>query len=362
MPVTLDVGTDNEELLNDPYYLGLKQKRLRGTEYLEFIDAFMEAVVERFGRNTLIQFEDFANQNAFKLLERYRDIYCSFNDDIQGTAAVTLAALLSAEKVSKRPIEDNVFLFQGAGSAGSGIANLIKMSLESSGLSEKEAISKIYMFDKDGLLSVNRSPDTFTDQNVIFAKDMPHISTLEETVEIVKPTVIIGVAGVGNVFTPTILKSMAKNTETPYIFALSNPTDKTECTAEEAYKHTDYKCIFASGSPFDAIVHGGKTHLPSQCNNSYIFPGVALAVTMFQINPIPEKVFIKAAECLAEQLSPEDVKAGRIFPTFQNIRQVSMNIACAVGDYAYKEGIANLPEPEDKAAYIRSHWFEPKYV
>ncbi|OWK01634.1 ME2 [Cervus elaphus hippelaphus] len=240
LPVCIDVGTDNPALLKDPFYMGLYQKRDRSQRYDDLIDEFMKAITDRYGQNTLIQFEDFGNHNAFRFLRKYREKYCTFNDDIQGTAAVALAGLLAAQKVIGKPISDHRILFLGAGEAALGIANLIVMAMVENGLSEEEARKKIWMVDKFGLLFKGRKAKIESHQEP-FAHSAPESlpDTFEEAVNILKPSAIIGVAGAGRLFTPGVIKAMAEINERPIIFALSNPTAQAECTAEEAYTLTE---------------------------------------------------------------------------------------------------------------------------
>ena len=298
LPIMLDVGTNNQSLLDDPLYIGLRQKRVTGQVYEEFMDEFMDAVVARFGYNCLIQFEDFASHNAYKFLQKYQDKYCMFNDDIQGTAAVALAGLLTSLRVTQVPLEENRILFVGAGQAACGIADLVALAISRKiNITFEQACSLIYMFDVDGLLVEDRPEgqldgpkNKYTKKNFLPTKD------LSDAVEQIKPNVLIGATGVGGIFTESVIKKMGQLNETPVIFALSNPTDKAECTAQQAYQFTDGRCLFSSGSPFKPVELNGKTYVPGQGNNSYIFPGVALATTVFQSKHIDEEVFLIAAK------------------------------------------------------------------
>uniref|UniRef100_A0A0V0J3Q3 Malic enzyme n=1 Tax=Schistocephalus solidus TaxID=70667 RepID=A0A0V0J3Q3_SCHSO len=367
LPIVLDVGSDNQDLLSDPYYLGVRHNRVRDSRYDELLDNFMRAVVRRYGNNCLIQFEDFGNRNAFRILQKYRDDYCTFNDDIQGTASVTVAGLIAAGRLTGRQLNDDIYLFVGAGEAATGIAHLLKTSMVMHGVNEEDAIKRIYMFDKDGLLVEGRPKGALDDHNKTFARDdIEPMNNLEEIVKKVKPTVLIGASGVGGLFTHRILQQMTKNSDKPIIFALSNPTDKAECTAEMAYKVTQGNCVFASGSPFgDVTINVGgteKTFRPGQCNNSYIFPGVGLAITACKLRPIAEEAFAVAAECLAEQVKPEDLALGRVFPPLSQIRPVSLAIAVRVAEYAYNANIAHqIPKPENLEAYICGQMYQPEY-
>ncbi len=298
LPIMLDVGTNNNSLLNDPLYIGLRQNRVTGKQYDEFMDEFMDAIVARFGWNCLIQFEDFASHNAYRFLEKYRNSYCMFNDDIQGTAAVALAGVLTSLRVTGIKLEDNRILFVGAGQAACGIAELIALAISrSANISFEQACERVYMYDVDGLLVESRTEGTLDGpKNKFVKKNLKPTKDLTEAIAEVKPTALIGATGVGNIFSTSVIKKMSELNERPLIFALSNPTSKAECTAEQAYIHSDGRCLFSSGSPFSPVVYKGKTYYPGQGNNSYIFPGVALATILSASRNIDEEVFLIAAE------------------------------------------------------------------
>jgi len=363
LPITLDVGCNRQEYLDDPDYIGLRQKRVTGKEYDDFIDEFMQAVVQRFGQQTLIQFEDFGNQNAFRLLENYRDKYCTFNDDIQGTASVVVAGVLAAMKTLGSKLADHTFLFQGAGEANLGIAGLLAMAMEKrEGVPLEEAKKKIFMRDSRGLIVKGRSSGGISRHKEMFAQEHVEMQDLAEIVKDVKPTVLIGAAAQPNVFTEQIIKDMCSFTEHPVIFALSNPTSKAECTAEQAYTFSEGKAIFASGSPFPAFEGFGKRFEPGQGNNAYIFPGAALGVIAAGIRHIHESVFLFAAEGLANLVTKEDFAVGRLYPNLERIKEVSIKIASKVAEEAYKDGMASTyPEPADKEAYIRTLLYNYDY-
>ncbi|XP_075347268.1 NADP-dependent malic enzyme, mitochondrial isoform X1 [Mycteria americana] len=361
LPVLLDVGTDNEALLSDPLYIGLKHKRVRGKQYDELIDEFMQAVTNKYGMNCLIQFEDFANANAFRLLNKYRNRYCTFNDDIQGTASVAVAGIFAALRITKNKLSDHKFVFQGAGEAAMGIAHLILMAMEKEGISREDAIKKIWMVDSKGLIVKGRSH--LNHEKEMFAQDHPSVNTLEEVVQKVKPTAIIGVAAVAGAFTEKILKDMAAFNERPIVFALSNPTSKAECTAEQCYRLTEGRGIFASGSPFSKVtLPNGQTFFPGQGNNAYVFPGVALGVIACGVRHISDDIFLITAESIAAEVTEQNLAEGRLYPPLDSIREVSLKIAVKIVDWAYKHGLASwYPEPADKEAFVKRLVYSPDY-
>ncbi|XP_068522129.1 NADP-dependent malic enzyme, mitochondrial isoform X2 [Anas acuta] len=361
LPVLLDVGTDNEALLSDPLYIGLKHKRVRGKQYDELIDEFMQAVTNKYGMNCLIQFEDFANANAFRLLNKYRNRYCTFNDDIQGTASVAVAGIFAALRITKNKLSDHKFVFQGAGEAAMGIAHLILMAMEKEGISREDAIKKIWMVDSKGLIVKGRSH--LNHEKEMFAQDHPSVNTLEEVVQKVKPTAIIGVAAIAGAFTEKILKDMATFNERPIVFALSNPTSKAECTAEQCYRLTEGRGIFASGSPFSKVtLPNGQTFFPGQGNNAYVFPGVALGVIACGVRHISDDIFLLTAESIAAEVTEQNLAEGRLYPPLDSIREVSFKIAVKIVNWAYKHGLASwYPEPADKEAFVKQLIYSPDY-
>lgn len=364
LPVTIDVGTNNEKLLSDPSYTGLRQRRLEGDEYDEIIDEFIKAMKQRYGPYTLLQFEDFANQNAFRLLRKYQDKCCTFNDDIQGTASVVLAGVLAAIKVQEIPFQDQKILFFGAGSAGIGIANLIALALSvQTGMSVDEARERVFLVDSRGLIVKDRSTGGINDEKAPYAHDFPEVKgDLLAAVQALKPTALIGVAAQPQVFTKEVCETMAECTPRPLIMALSNPTSKAECSAEQAYTWTKGKALFASGSPFDPVELDGVTHVPGQGNNSYIFPGVALAVLVTGSRRVTEKMFLIAAQSLAAQVTKADTDQGTLYPPLAQIREVSANIAAAVCDEIYSAGLATmLPRPDDMLAFVKAQMYDAEY-
>jgi malate dehydrogenase (oxaloacetate-decarboxylating)(NADP+) len=358
LPVTLDMGTNNETLLADPYYVGLRRHRVTGAVYDELIEEFVTAACSIFP-GVIIQFEDFANHNAFRLLESYRDRICTFNDDIQGTASVALAGLFSAIRVKGTKLADERFLFLGAGEAATGIADLITASLVKQGLQPEEARQRCWLFDSKGL--VVKSREGLAEQKRRYAHDAAPAAEFCEAIEALRPTAIIGVAAVAGAFTAKVLHEMAEIQERPIIFALSNPTSKAECTAEEAYVGTDGRALFACGSPFAPVHWNGKSFIPRQGNNSYIFPGVGLGAIACGTKRITDEMFLAAAETLAAEVTPADLSHGSLYPPLAEARRVSAAIAAAVAEVAYDRGLASNSRPEDIGALVRAHMYDPHY-
>ncbi len=367
MPITLDVGTNNQALIDDNLYLGLKMPRLRGEKYDAIVDEFVDAV-QRCFPEAVIQFEDFGKTNAFRLLMKYRDRVCTFNDDIQGTAAVTFSGICSAMSMKGEDLSAQRFLFYGAGSAGVGIADLIVSALVHDGMEESEARGLCFLLDSKGMLVKSRV-DELDNFKRPYAHDHEFIADLHTAVERTRPSVLIGVSAQGGSFTPDILQTMADinsgDTARPLIMALSNPTAKSECTAEEAYKHTQGRAIFASGSPFPNVTMHGRTYSPGQGNNAYIFPGVGLGIMASGARRVSDEMFFAAAKALSEQVTDEDLALDRVYPALSRIREVSTAIAVAVAEVAYQHEITTQPRPTDMLGHIRSQMFSteyPKYV
>jgi malate dehydrogenase (oxaloacetate-decarboxylating)(NADP+) len=358
LPIVLDVGTNNDELLNDPYYLGLRERRLTGEAYDSFVDEFMQAARKTFP-GVLIQFEDFANHSAFRLLHKYRDALNVFNDDIQGTAAVALAGLFSALRVNGGKLAEQRVLFLGAGEAATGIADLVVSAMMAEGLSEAAALARNWLVDSRGLVVKNR--ENLTDHKLRYAHDHAPVGDFLTAIRTLRPTAIIGVAAVGGAFTPEVLQTMAEINARPIVFALSNPTSKAECTAEEAYRHTGGRALFACGSPFDPVRLDGRTFVPRQGNNSYIFPGVGLGATAIGSRLVTDEMFMAAAHTLAYLVTPEDIEQGSLYPALPRIREVSAHIAVAVAEVAYKHGLATVPRPNDMMRFIESQMYDPQY-
>src|ERR1700736_1428801 len=358
LPVMLDVGTNNEALLNDPYYIGLRQKRISGAAYDEFVDEFITAARKTFP-GVLIQFEDFANHSAFRFLHKYRDKIAVFNDDIQGTAAVALAGLFSALRVSGGKLGEQRLLFLGAGEAATGIADLVVSAMMAVGVSEAEALRRNWLVDSRGLVVKDRPG--LTEHKLRYAQDHTPISDFLTAIETLKPTAIIGVAAVGGAFTPEVLEAMARINDRPIVFALSNPTSKAECSAEAAYRHTDGRALFACGSPYDPVKLDGKTFVPRQGNNSYIFPGGGLGAIACGSRLVTDEMFMAAAHTLAYLVNKDDIEQGSLYPALPRIREVSAHIAMAVAEVAYKRGLATVPKPNDMMAFIESKMYDPHY-
>jgi malate dehydrogenase (oxaloacetate-decarboxylating)(NADP+) len=359
LPVMLDVGTDNERLLGERLYTGLRQRRIRGEAYDTLLEEFVQAVQGAFPR-ALLQFEDFANANAFGLLRRYRERVCTFNDDIQGTAAVTLAGLYSALRITGGRLQDQTVLFFGAGEAGLGTGELLVAALRAEGLSEEQARRRCWFVDSRGLIVQGRGQQTA--HKSVFAHEHPCCPDLLSAVNALRPTALIGASGIGQTFTQPVIEAVARFHERPIVFALSNPTSQAECTAEQAYGWSQGRAVFASGSPFAPVTFLGRTIVPGQGNNAYIFPGVGLGVTASGSRRVTDAMFFCAAQTLARMVAASDLDQGRIFPPLARMREVSLAIAVEVAQIAYKDGLAREPRPDDLAAAIRSMMFEPDYV
>lgn len=359
LPITLDVGTDNDALHAGSQYIGTKRKRARGAEYDSFVEEFIEAVHSVFPR-ALLQWEDFGNSNAFRLLNQYRQRLPSFNDDIQGTAAVALAGVLAALRLTGGKLTEQRLLFLGAGEAGTGIADLFVAAARDAGLSEADARARCWFVDSKGLVVKSRGAE-LAHHKVPYAHDLPFLPTLAEAVKAFKPTALIGVSGTPGTFTPEIIDAMAVNNDRPIIFALSNPTSKAECTAEAAYKWSRGRAIFASGSPFPPVELNGNLHVPGQGNNIYIFPGVGLGALACEAREVTDAMFLAAARTLAGMVEDHDLAVGRVYPALTRIRDVSRKIAAAVAAEAYASGLASLPRRENLEEDIGSRMFDPAY-
>nr|CAB3478159.1 unnamed protein product [Digitaria exilis] len=362
LPITLDVGTNNEQLLNDEFYIGLRQRRATGQEYADFLQEFMTAVKQNYGEKVLIQFEDFANHNAFELLAKYGTTHLVFNDDIQGTASVVLAGLIAAQKLLGGTLADHTFLFLGAGEAGTGIAELIALEISRQTKAPiEECRKKIWLVDSKGLI-VNSRKESLQHFKKPWAHEHETVGNLLDAVNAIKPTVLIGTSGKGQTFTKDVIEAISSFNERPIILALSNPTSQSECTAEQAYTWSKGRAVFATGSPFDPVEYDGKIHVPGQANNAYIFPGFGLGVVMSGAIRVHDDMLLAASEALAQQVSEENFENGLIYPPFSNIRKISAHIAANVAAKAYELGLASRrPRPKDLVKYAESCMYSPIY-
>ena len=359
LPVLLDVGTNNSELLDDPLYIGLQQPRVRGEEYDALVEEFVVAASKLFP-GVVIQFEDFATHNAFRLLKKYRDRIPTFNDDIQGTAAVVLAGILSALRITGGALGEQTLLFQGAGEAATGIADLVVEAMVAKGVDQAQARRRCWLFDSRGLVVKQRAELATHKQP--YAHEHAPAGSLLEAVKALRPTAIIGVAAIGGAFTEDVVRTMAAINKRPIVFALSNPTSKSECTATQAYRWSDGRVLFACGSPFDPVTLEGRSYVPRQGNNSYIFPGVGLGVIVSGSSRVTDEMFMAAAHTLAEQVTEDDLKQGSLYPPLKNIRDVSAHIAAAVATVAYRRELARGPAPADLLGFMKSKMYEPRYA
>ncbi len=337
LPVMFDVGTDNPTYLNDPLYLGLKETRDETQAYYELMDEFVDAVQQVYPK-CCIQFEDFANYKAIGLLEKYRDSICMFNDDIQGTASVTVAGFYSAKRYTGKKLSDHRILFLGAGSAAHGIADLLCYGMQQEGLSADAAKQNCWMFDTKGLVVQGR--DRLEPFKKPYAKDFDHIQDFVECIRQIKPTAIVGVSTTPQLFTQEVIEAMSDINDNPLIFPLSNPTSQEECTAEQAYTYSKGKALFAAGVLFDPVSVHGKTHYPAQANNLWIFPAVGMAVCATEATRVTDEMFLVAAQTLADQLTDDQIQSGMLFPPESDILKVSLQISAAVAQVIFDQGLA----------------------
>jgi malate dehydrogenase (oxaloacetate-decarboxylating)(NADP+) len=357
MPVMFDVGTNNEEIRKDPLYLGYPHPRVTGAEYDALMKEFIAAVQDKFPK-AMVQFEDFKTENAFRLLGEYRDKVTSFNDDIQGTAAVALAGVMASTRATGIPLKDQRIMFLGAGSAATGIADLVMKALMEEGLSEAEAKSRISLVDSKGLVTAGR--EKIEDNKKPFAQDHAPASLLD-AINDLKPTVLIGATGTPNTFTKEVIEAMTAINAKPVIFALSNPTSQAECTAQQAYEWSKGKAVFASGSPFAPVTLDGQTFHPGQGNNAYIFPGLGLGVTLSEATKITDGMFLAAAKTLAGMVTDDDIKKGALYPPLKDIRKASAAIAKSVIEVAGDENVAGVPQQPNLEAFIARAMYDPCY-
>lgn len=359
LPIVLDVGTNNEKYLQDPLYPGLKQKRAEGKEYEDFIEEFVRAVYEVFPK-ICIQWEDFRGVNAIQILKKYRDQVCTFNDDIQGTAAIATAGFISISRLLEKPFKEQRFLFLGAGAAAFGIAEMLVSKFQKEGLSHSEALDRIWMFDVHGLLVKSRA-DLAAHQKQ-FAHDSKSSDDFAQSILNIKPTAIIGVSTVGGAFNKKVIENMSTVNERPVIFPYSNPTSHSECTAEQAYTWSKGKAIFASGSPFAPVTYNGKTFTPGQGNNVFIFPALGLAIYATEASRVTDAMLLAAAEGVAEQVSRQDFEKGLIYPHVNDIAAVSLNVAVKVTEEIFDSGLAGLDRPKNLRDFLKSKMYEAVYV
>ena len=359
LPITFDVGTNNHALLEDPLYLGLRQERTRGAAYDDFIDEFVQTVQHLFPK-CCIQWEDFANTNAVPILERYRDKVCTYNDDIQGTAAIALAGILAALRITGGKLTEQRFLFLGGGSAATGIAQLISEAMALEGLSLAEGRARNWLFDINGLITASRAD--IADFQKPFAPEHAPLSSFVEAIEAFRPTGIIGVSTVPKLFNRQLIGAMARINERPIIFPYSNPTSRSECTAEEAYTWSEGRAVFASGSPFPPVDYHGRKFVPGQGNNVYIFPAMGMAVLATEAKRVTEEMFIIAAKAVAEQVTQAHLDVGLIYPPTTDILNASLHTAEKIAEYIFDKGLARIPRPDDISAHIRAMTYKPGYA
>jgi len=357
LPVMFDVGTNNKEIREDTLYLGYPHPRIKGKAYDDLMDEFVRAVKKLYP-GVLLQFEDFLTPNAYSLLNKYKNKLLCFNDDIQGTASVALAGVIASCRLTGKSFTDLKVMYLGAGSAATGIADLMCSAMINQGLSEKEARKRMLFCDVKGLLVKGR--EDLMDHNLPYAHDMECMEFID-AIQALKPDILIGATGAGGAFTEKVIRAVSKVNERPVVFALSNPTSKAECTAEQAYLWSEGKAIFVSGSPFKPVEFEGKTLVPGQGNNAYIFPGLGLGLLVSKALRVDDQLLIAAAETLAAQLTEEELEQGKLYPSLKNIREVSHAIACRVANLVYEMGLTKKKKPNNMESRIRKNMFDPKY-
>jgi len=357
LPVMLDVGTNNDHIREDVLYLGYPEKRLEGAAYFDLVEEFVLAVQDKYPK-ALIQFEDFLTPNAYALLNKYKERVLCFNDDIQGTAAVALAGVYASSRITGVPFADLRIMFLGAGSAATGIADLMVSAFMDAGLSETEARKRLWFVDINGLVVSER--EDLMEHNLPYAHDHSPMGFVE-AINTIKPQVLIGATGAPGTFNKEIIECMSSINERPVVFALSNPTSKAECTAEQAYEWSDGNVVFASGSPFDPVSFKGQTYQPGQGNNAYVFPGIGLGAITAQAKLIPDALFLVAAQTLAELVSEENIGAGALYPRLTEIRSLSVDIAVAVAEKTFELGLATIEKPKNLKETIEEYMYNPCY-
>jgi malate dehydrogenase (oxaloacetate-decarboxylating)(NADP+) len=358
LPMYLDAGTNNEQYLHDPLYLGMRKARPSTEELYSFVDEFVQAVQEVFPK-CCIHFEDWTGVDAVHLLQRYRDKYCVYNDDVQGTAGIVLAGMINAAKIKGKRLSDEKYLFLGAGSAGIGLADLLCAAITMEGLSLKEAQARVYMFDVNGLLEDTRK-DLVDFQKPYAHKHAP-TRDFVAAIDSIKPTTIIGVSTVGGTFTQNVIEAMSRINERPVVLALSNPTEHAECTPEQAYSWSKGKAIYAAGVQFPAVHYDGQTFLPGQANNFYIFPAIGMAIFATEATRVTDEMFIEAARAVADQVPSDLLKQGLLYPLQSNILETEIQTAARVAKLVFEAGLARVKRPTDFVAFIREHVYKPEY-
>jgi malate dehydrogenase (oxaloacetate-decarboxylating)(NADP+) len=359
LPMYLDAGTNNEQYLHDPLYLGMRKPRPATADLFSFVDEFVAAVQEVFPK-CCIHFEDWTGADAVHLLQRYRDKYCVYNDDVQGTAGITLAGMINATKLKGTKLKDEKYLFLGAGSAGIGLANLLCSALVVQGMSLKEAQSRVYMFDINGLLESSRTD--LLDFQKPYAHQHPPTRDFVAAIESIKPTTIIGVSTIGGAFNQKVVEAMARINERPVILALSNPTEHAECTPEQAYTWSKGKAIYAAGVQFEPVHYNGQTFLPGQANNFYIFPAIGMAIFATQAKRVTDEMFIEAGQAVADQVPADLLKQGLLYPLQSNILETEIQTAARVAKLVFDSGLARVSRPADMVSFIRQHVYKPEYT
>jgi malate dehydrogenase (oxaloacetate-decarboxylating)(NADP+) len=358
LPMYLDAGTNNEQYLHDPLYLGMRKTRPSTEELYSFVDEFVDAVQDVFPK-CCIHFEDWTGVDAVHLLQRYRDKYCVYNDDVQGTAGIVLAGMINAAKIKGTKLSDEKYLFLGAGSAGIGLANLLCSAMVEEGLTLEQAQSKVYMFDINGLLETTRTD--LVDFQKPYTHKHPPTRDFVTAIESIRPTTIIGVSTIGGAFTQKVIESMSRINERPVILALSNPTEKAECTPEQTYTWSEGKAIYAAGVQFPPVQVNGKTYLSGQANNFYIFPAIGMAIFATQASRVTDEMFIEAARAVADQVPPDLLKQGLLYPLQSNILETEIQTAARVAKLVFDSGLARVKRPNDMVALIRQHVYNPEY-